>query len=139
MKSLGPGFFLHDLGKTRIPLNVLYKKGPLDPPEWDIVRRHPGDGHDLLEEEGFLTEESSIIALQHHERDDGQGYPNCLPAREIHPYARICRMADVFEALTSDRPYRQKLKTFDALKLMKEKILTDIDKDLFHHFVRLFC
>ncbi|PLX84035.1 MAG: hypothetical protein C0617_09440 [Desulfuromonas sp.] len=138
LERIGPGFFLHDLGKCRIPLEILNKPGPLDPGEWEVVKRHPGDGVKILEESGFLTDEARIIALQHHEKDDGSGYPHGLKGGDIHPLARICRLADVYEALTSKRPYHQRRSTYEALKLMKETILVDMDREFFDHFVRLF-
>ncbi len=73
----------------------------------------------LLQERGFATEEAEIIILQHHERDDGTGYPYGLSCSDIHPYARICRLADVYDALTCDRAYHRKRTTFEALKLMQ--------------------
>jgi HD-GYP domain-containing protein (c-di-GMP phosphodiesterase class II) len=102
------------------------------------MQTHPQLGYELLEQTGHMTDEARIIILEHHEKDDGTGYPNGLEARDIHPYARICRLADVYEALTSDRPYHTRQSTFDALKLMKNHVLADIDQQLFTHFVKLF-
>ena len=138
MNRLGAGFFLHDLGKCQIPLEILNKPGPLTAEERQVVNRHPEDGCRLLESGGFLTEEARILTLQHHERDDRQGYPNGLGREDIHPYARICRLADVYEALTSQRPYHRPLTTFQALKFMKEKVVSDMDQELLRHFIRLF-
>lgn len=138
MGKLGVGFFLHDLGKCRIPLDVLNKPGALSPEEREIVNLHPEDGHRILAEGGFLTDEARIIVLQHHEREDGQGYPAGLVNDRIHPYARICRLADVYEALTSDRPYHTRHTTFEALKLMKQKLMADMPTELMDHFIRLF-
>ena len=76
--------------------------------------------------------------MQHHEREDGTGYPNRLKGTDIHIYGRICSMADIYDALTSERPYKQGLKPFDALKLMKEQMLNHFSKDLFDKFVLLF-
>ena len=139
LRRLASGFFLHDLGKCRIPLEILNKPGPLTPAERKIINRHPEEGRLLLQQSGWLTEEAEIIVVQHHERDDGTGYPQGLKAREIHPLARICRMADIYEALTADRPYCRKRNTYDALQLMKEELLSDVDQEIFGHFVKLFA
>lgn len=139
MERLGAGFFLHDLGKCMIPIEILNKPGALTAEERLIVNRHPLDGYHLLQERGFMTEEAEILTLQHHEREDGKGYPAGLTSSEIHPYARICRLVDVYEALTAERPYHQRRSTFEALKFMQEKILTDLDQELMVNFVRLFA
>ena len=139
METLGPGFFLHDLGKCRIPIEILNKPGALTDGERQIVNKHPDDGHIMLAESGLLTEEAKIIALQHHERDDGKGYPNALKGDDIHPYARICRLADVYEALTADRPYHQRKSTFDAFKIMHQQFTSDLDRKLFELFIQLFA
>lgn len=138
MHGLGIGFFLHDLGKCKIPIEILNKAGKLTPDERQIVNRHVLEGYRMLESSGLMTEEARTIILEHHERDDGSGYPHGKEASGIHPYARICRLADIYEALTSDRPYHQWRSTFEALKLMKETVVTDLDEALFTKFVGLF-
>jgi len=138
LRNLGAGFFLHDLGKCRIPLEILNKPGPLTDEERRIVNLHPDDGFEILQEAGIMTEEIKILTLQHHERDDGGGYPLGLSKNEIHPFARICRLVDVYEALTAKRPYHQPRGSFEALKLMKEKVVTDMDQELFDYFIHLF-
>jgi len=102
------------------------------------MRRHPHLGFKLLQDTRQLTDESKIIVLQHHERIDGTGYPKGLRGNEIHIYARICAIADVCDALTSDRPYRKKMAPFVALKLMREEMMHHFQKDLFEQFVLLF-
>ncbi len=139
LKRLGAGFFLHDLGKRQIPIDILNKPGALTSQERQIVNLHPEDGHRLLLGSSLLTEEAKIIILQHHERDDGHGYPYGLKQGDIHPYARICRLVDVYEALTSKRPYHAQRSTYDALKLMREEVLVDIDRSLFEAFLGLFA
>lgn len=138
MQALGAGFFLHDLGKCKIPIEILNKPGLLNDEERDIVRRHVLDGYQMVENSGLMTDEARTIILQHHERDDGMGYPHNKGAEEIHPYARICRLADVYEALTSDRPYHNSRSSFEALKFMKEHVVSGPDEQLFAGFVKLF-
>jgi HD-GYP domain-containing protein (c-di-GMP phosphodiesterase class II) len=138
MHRLGAGFFLHDLGKCRIPIEIINKPGRLTPQERQVINGHVEAGHRMLCDNGMLTDEARTIILEHHERDDGRGYPRGKTGAEIHPYARICRLADIYEALTSERPYHNQRSTFDALKLMKERVVTDVDQKLFAHFARLF-
>lgn len=139
LRQVGIGFFLHDLGKCAIPPEILFKPGALTDEEKSIVSRHPAEGWRMLEESGALPEEAATIVLQHHERDDGTGYPHGLKGEEIHPYARICRLADVYEALTSDRPYHQQHTTFQALKIMRDRVMADADQEMLRHFIALFA
>ena len=135
LRELGVGFFLHDLGKTCIDPAILNKRGRLTEKEMWEVRKHPQYGFDMLREADHVSAESKIITLQHHEREDGSGYPNGLRGDEIHLYARICSLADVYDALTCDRPYRQKLSPFLALKLIKKGVSGHVQKNLFERFV----
>lgn len=138
MHNLGTGFFLHDLGKCRIPIEILNKPGPLTQAERLVVNCHVEEGYKILGENGIITDEARTITLQHHEKDNGAGYPRGKLGSDIHPYARICRIADIYEALTAERPYHQRRTTFEALKIMKEQEVADVDQGIFAHFVRLF-
>jgi HD-GYP domain-containing protein (c-di-GMP phosphodiesterase class II) len=137
MNRLATGFFLHDLGKCRIPLSIINKPGKLTDAERQVVNQHPEEGYKILEESGVSTEEARIIVLQHHERDDGNGYPFGLTGKDIHPYARICRLADIYEALTSKRPYHNRHTTFEALKVIQAQ-MADVDRELLRCFLNLF-
>jgi len=138
MHELGAGFFLHDLGKVGVDASIINKPGKLTEEEMNQMRQHPHMGFNLLYETNQLTHECKKIVLQHHERFDGKGYPNGLEGDDIHLYGRICSIADVFDALTSERSYRQKLDPFDALKLMKGEMIHHFHRDLFEQFVLLF-
>lgn len=138
MQELGAGFFLHDIGKVHIDPAILNKPGRLTDNEMTQMKRHPYQGYKILREAGQLTEECRIISMQHHERADGTGYPNQLKEDDIHVYGRICCIADVYDALTAERPYKQRLTPFEALKIMKEQMLSHFHKDLFDKFVLLF-
>jgi HD-GYP domain-containing protein (c-di-GMP phosphodiesterase class II) len=138
LHELGAGLFLHDIGKVRVDQSILNKQGRLTEDGRHIIREHPRHGYDILSETNQLTEECKIIVMQHHEKANGSGYPHGLKGDNIHLYGRICRLADVYDALTSDRGYRQRLSTFDALKLMKKELKYTFDKELFHKFVLLF-
>jgi HD-GYP domain-containing protein (c-di-GMP phosphodiesterase class II) len=138
MDELGAGFFLHDIGKVRIDQAIINKPGKLTDEEMRTMKTHPYQGYTILKEANELTEESRIIVMQHHEREDGSGYPRRLRENSIHTYSRICCIADVYEALTAKRPYKQPIKTFDALKLMKNEMLNHFHQELFEKFVLLF-
>jgi len=102
------GALLHDVGKIGVPDFILHKPGPLTPEEWDDMKRHPHIGFDMLKEIGFLSGAAAIVRT-HHERFDGKGYPRGLRSEEIPLGSRIFSIADAFDAMTSDRPYRKAL------------------------------
>jgi HD-GYP domain-containing protein (c-di-GMP phosphodiesterase class II) len=110
---------LHDVGKASIDPAILSKPGTLDPDEFAEVRRHTVIGHRLLATSGAdLAWLSALIALTHHERFDGSGYPRGLSAEEIPIESRIVAVADVLDALLSDRPYRRALSAPEALAIL---------------------
>ena len=138
MQELGASFFLHDIGKCEVPSSVINKPGRLTEEEWELMRMHPTNGERILKNTGHLTEECRLIVVQHHERDDGTGYPHGLNRYRIHIYAHICALADVYDALTSSRPYKKSLSTFDALRIMRDEMISQFNRDLFEKFVLLF-
>jgi HD-GYP domain-containing protein (c-di-GMP phosphodiesterase class II) len=138
MHELGAGFFLHDLGKVYVDPAIINKPGVLTDDEMEQMRQHPVMGHRILRDTNQLTNECKKIVMQHHERFNGMGYPKKLKGDEIHLYGKICSIADVFDALTSDRPYRKKMEAFRALQIMKEEMIEHFQKDLFEQFVFLF-
>jgi putative nucleotidyltransferase with HDIG domain len=112
------GGLLHDIGKIGVSDTILHKPGPLTEDEWTDMRRHPRIGHDMIREIPFLSGAARIV-LAHHERFDGKGYPNGLKADEIPLGARIFVLADTFDAMTSDRPYRKAL----SAEVSREEII----------------
>jgi HD-GYP domain-containing protein (c-di-GMP phosphodiesterase class II) len=102
------GAWLHDIGKLAIPDAILLKPGPLTDEERAIMQRHVQIGYDLVKGIAFLADAGEII-FAHHERCDGSGYPRGLRTQEIPAGARIFAVADTFDAMTSDRPYRRAL------------------------------
>ena len=139
MEKLSYGYFLHDIGKSRIPLEVLNKPGKLSEDEWVVMKMHPEWGYSILMETGHLTDEAAYIALQHHEQLDGSGYPFGKRGNNIHPCARICAIADTFDALTSVRPYKEAITPFEALRLMQKETLYDFDYNLLTTFIELLA
>ena len=138
MRELGAGFFLHDLGKVHVESSIINKPARLTKGEMFKIHTHPYQGYLLLKETNQLTEDCQIIVMQHHEREDGTGYPRRLIGDEIHLYGRICCIADVFDALTAERSYKPKLTPFEALKIMKEEMINHFHKEIFMEFVLLF-
>lgn len=139
LEKINSGFFLHDIGKTAVPSQILNKPGSLDEQEWDFIRLHPERGYELLRDAGHLTSEAKHIVLEHHERHDGSGYPYGLSGSEIHDYARVCAIADVFDALTTRRSYRDAQAPYEALKIMQQEMAHEFDPDFFATFVLLFA
>ncbi|MDH4156298.1 MAG: HD-GYP domain-containing protein [candidate division Zixibacteria bacterium] len=114
--QLGTGALLHDVGKTMIPEAVLQKRSQLSDREWELIKAHPQWGVDILKETGLIEEESYYPVLEHHEREDGSGYPRGLRSGEIHAHSKIVAIADVFDAMTTRRVYRSAVAPFVALK-----------------------
>jgi HD-GYP domain-containing protein (c-di-GMP phosphodiesterase class II) len=110
---------LHDVGKVAVPASIIQKPGPLSEEEYEQVKRHPAFGANLLR---TITDSFEAVARgveSHHERWDGSGYPNGLKAETIPLFGRILAVVDVFEALTSDRPYRDALPPDEALMMLR--------------------
>ena len=113
---------LHDIGKIAIPDAILLKPGPLEPHEFEHMRRHPRIGHRLLSDSpNRFIQTSATIALSHHEHYDGSGYPEGLAGEEIPLAARIVTVADVFDALISPRPYKHAWTIDAALQYLDEQ------------------
>jgi putative two-component system response regulator len=113
---------MHDVGKIGIPDRVLQKPGPLDPDEWKIMQSHVTIGAEIIgEHAGGMLRLARNIALTHHEKFDGSGYPNGLTGEAIPLEGRICAIADVFDALTSVRPYKKAWTEGDAIGFLREQ------------------
>ena len=119
IKQIHLAALVHDIGKIKIPAEIINKKGRFTPGELAIIKKHPELGYQLL---GDMKSESIIaeIVLQHHERMDGSGYPFGLKGKEIIPASRIVTVADVIAAIVSVQPYRPALTVNDALKEIKQ-------------------
>ena len=127
---------LHDVGKTRVPLEVLNKPGRFEPEELAEMRRHATYSGDIMQEMGGFTEEAIAIATQHHEMMDGSGYPLSLKGDDIHPYARLTAVADVYDALTAKRVYKPAMPMYQALLRIHQNKGTEFEEHAVDLFVR---
>lgn len=127
---------LHDIGKIGIPDAILLKNGKLTPDEWEVMKTHTTMGNDILgDTESEVLVAAKEIALYHHEKWDGSGYPDGISGESIPLFARICAIADVFDALTSARPYKKAWSNKDAFAFIKEHIGSSFDPKLAEIFV----
>lgn len=136
LRQAGIGGFVHDVGKTLIPDAVLNKPGPLTAREYLLIKRHPADGHEILLRSSNVGPEALDIALHHHERLDGKGYPEKCPPERISRLARMAAIVDVYDAITSDRPYHAGLAPTEALRKMLEWCNGHFDEPLLRRFIR---
>jgi len=127
---------LHDIGKLGISDAILLKPGKLTPEEYEIVKKHPVIGADIISVAGFLKDIVPYI-LCHHEHFDGRGYPRGLKGEEIPLGARIIAVVDVYEALTSDRPYHKAISKDEAIKILKEGLNTQFDARVVKVFLEI--
>ncbi len=134
--TLGTGALLHDIGKARIPIEIIEKPGILTEAEMMIVRRHPQYGFEIIINSNIIPHDAHFPILQHHERENGTGYPHSLQSKDIHKYSKIVAIADVFDAMTSKRSYREAKGAFPALKEMYDDAYA-FDRDLLEEFTRL--
>lgn len=116
----------HDIGKTEIPDEIIQKPGKLTDEEFEIMKSHSQKGYDILKNKD-IDERIKLTALQHHERCDGSGYPNNLPASEINLFAKLVAIADVYDAMTSARVYRKGLCPFKVISIFEEEGLQKYD------------
>lgn len=136
LMELGIGALLHDVGKMAIAKKILNKPGRLDEEEMALMRRHPEWGFEILRKYSAQLSWLSIhVAFQHQEKFDGSGYPRQLKGMEIHEYARITAIADVYDALTSDRPYRPALPANQAYEFLLAGSGTHFDPDILREFL----
>ena len=118
LKYIGFGCLVHNIGNSLLSEEILYKPERLNEDEFKTVQKHPIQGSQLLEYLNCPTE-IVLMAKQHHERADGKGYPYAIGLDEIHPFSRICSIADCFDALTSHRPYATPVSGSGAIRLMQ--------------------
>lgn len=132
--ALGMGALLHDIGKTKIDARVLRKRSPLSHAEFELMKKHVDFGMELLSGMKDMPEWAFLPVMQHNEREDGSGYPRGLAGGQIHPFGKITAVADVFDALTTNRVFKKAYTSFDALK---EMLRLPLDLSILRQFIRL--
>lgn len=135
----GLGGLLHDIGKRKIDLKIINKTEPLSPDEWKEIKKHPGYGKDILEEVNALPDSSRLIVYEHHENFDGTGYPRGLKDEDISKLARVVTIADVFDALTTNRSYHKAIRPSEALNTMYAMQPGKFDPNIFKSFNKNFA
>jgi HD-GYP domain-containing protein (c-di-GMP phosphodiesterase class II) len=133
--DLGLGGLLHDMGKLKVSLSILNKDGKLTDAEFTEMKRHPTYGYEILCRSKDIPERARMVALSHHEKFQGKGYPKGLKGDAIPLFARICSIADVYDALTTDRPYRVAMAPHEAMKIVTSGIDTQFDPKILSVFL----
>lgn len=118
LQQVAVGFLLHDLGNVVLPAEILKKPGPLSEEEFEVIKKHPIYGYEMLKNSSLFSATAGSIVYQHHERESGQGYPKGLKKDQIHYLAKVVAVADVYDALTSDRPYRRAYQPHQAIEIL---------------------
>jgi len=136
VRQAGLAGLLHDVGKMMIPLNILNKPGKLTDAEFATVRNHPIEGHKMLLEGSGITDVALDVCLHHHEKMDGSGYPERLADTQISLYAKMGAVCDVYDAITSNRPYKTGWEPAESLRKMAEWSKGHFDTVIFHAFVK---
>ncbi|MEW6314179.1 MAG: HD-GYP domain-containing protein [Pseudomonadota bacterium] len=135
-RQAGLAGLLHDIGKMAIPLAVLNKPGKLTDAEFDLMKSHPVEGHKMLLEGSGIGAIPLDVCLHHHEKTDGSGYPDKLPAQQITLHAKMGAVCDVYDAITSNRPYKNGWEPTESLRKMTEWCEGHFDKIIFQSFIR---
>ncbi|NOZ68109.1 MAG: HD-GYP domain-containing protein [Deferribacteres bacterium] len=136
IKIIGTGALLHDIGKMKVPLEILNKPGRLTEDEFAKIKEHVEHGRRILKEYPGIDEVSVLVAAQHHERFDGSGYPNGLKGDAISKFGQMAAIADVYDAITSDRCYHKGMLPTEALRKIFEWGEFHFNKELVHQFIR---
>ncbi len=147
LRELGMGCILHDIGKTFVPKEILNKPGRLDPEEFARMKSHSIIGFELVRGVPAIGILAPHVVFQHHEKQSGQGYPRGLTgsnrvdinheSRTIHLYASIAAVADVYDALSSDRPYRKALPPEEVIDILRGMSGTDLNREILRHFLAI--
>jgi HD-GYP domain-containing protein (c-di-GMP phosphodiesterase class II) len=136
--ELGIAGLLHDIGKTKVKPTIINKPGPLDKDEWDEMKQHSTWGYELLKDNRDVSQRGKLAVLHHHEENAGSGYPHGLIDNQISMFAKIVTIADIFNALTTDRTYSKAKSPFEAFQLMQKVMMHKVDKQLFAQLVMIY-
>lgn len=136
VKEAGMAGLLHDLGKALMPTEVLNKPGRLTDDEFRVIKSHPVAGHQLLADGGAVSDVVLDVCLHHHEKVDGSGYPHGLAGDEISLYAKMGAVCDVYDAITSNRPYKTGWDPAESIRRMTEWSKGHFDEKVFQAFIK---
>lgn len=136
LRLLGIAGLFHDVGKAKVPEEILNKPGKLTDAEFEIMKTHTDEGYKLLKEQNNMPREVLLAALEHHERQNGQGYPQGLQGKNVHVISRFISVVDVYDALTSKRVYKDAIPPIRALGLMYQWRLSDFYPNSVEHFIK---
>lgn len=136
IEQLALGAFLHDVGKIKVPDHILHKPGKLTEAEYKVMKLHVDYGVEIISQETHISEIALNIARHHHERLDGQGYPNKLKNNELNSYARMIAIVDSYDAMTADRVYKVGMSPIKAFSILKKESGNSFDKELVEKFIQ---
>jgi putative nucleotidyltransferase with HDIG domain len=134
LTSLSTAALLHDIGKVGIPNHILNKPGKFTDTEFEIMKRHTNFGYEILKNTKYCEDVYSMVAIEHHEREDGSGYPYKLKGNQIHPFSKIVAIADVFHAMTSKRIYRNPVPFYEVINQMQKERFGKLNPQILHTF-----
>jgi HD-GYP domain-containing protein (c-di-GMP phosphodiesterase class II) len=137
VREIALAAILHDMGKLLIPKDIMFKPSRLTEKEFQVMQLHPGLGYKINAEVLKLPEQIARPALEHQEMFGGGGYPQGLKGSEIHPYSHVVKIADVYDALTSKRPYKESIPSFKAIKIMLSEGDKSFHPEYLEHFIKL--
>lgn len=137
IKEIALASILHDLGKLLVPKSIMFKPSRLTEKEFQVMKLHPEFGYKMIKYDLKLSEEIAKPALEHQEMYGGGGYPQNLKGDEIHPYSHIVKIADVYDALTSKRPYKESIPSSKAIKIMLGEGEKSFHPEYFRHFIEM--
>ncbi|MGM0652624.1 MAG: HD-GYP domain-containing protein [Bacillota bacterium] len=139
LRWLATGALFHDLGMTAIPKEIIEKANQLTDEEYEKVKKHPLHSFDIFKTTNIFDARAGAVVLQHHERYQGQGYPRGLAGKDIYPLAQIAGIADVYDAMTSDRPYRNAFQPHEAVEVLLSQGEELFDVTILQHFLSIIA
>jgi HD-GYP domain-containing protein (c-di-GMP phosphodiesterase class II) len=136
LTTLSLAAILHDVGKVKLPIDLLHKDGELTANEYKLIQQHTVLGYQMLRETPDLKPQIAAVALQHHEKEDGSGYPLGLKGNKIDLFSKIVAVADIFHAMSSNRPYHEPVPFHSIVKQMKQGIFGELEPQIVSVFLR---
>ena len=129
--------YLHNIGQLKVHPSILNKSSALTQEEFEEIQRHPSLGYNIIKKATGLTDGVKLAVLQHHEREDGSGYPNGIQGEQIHPYAKMIAITDLYYAMCSERPYKRAKSPFLVLEQIKNDSYGKLDAKFVYFFVEM--